>query len=90
MQQLLSLFRRNSGYVGFHASERRAPEGEVCEVCGKPENLTEDPDDLKRVVLAQCSMCETWFCTPDYTMHAYKPPAGQPQAPWWKRVLRRG
>lgn len=85
---LLSLFRRDTEYVGSHATEHHAPEGTVCETCGKPENITDDPDDLQRLVLAQCSMCETWFCTPDYTMHAFTPLAEKPQAPWWKRVLR--
>jgi hypothetical protein len=85
---LLSLFRRDAGYVGFHATERRAPQDAVCETCGKPENITDDFDDLDRVVLAQCSMCETWMCTPHYTMHTYVPPAEKPQVPWWKRVLR--
>lgn len=87
---LRSLFRRDSGYVGSHAAQRRAPAGVVCETCGEPENITKDDDDPARLVLAECSMCETWYCTADYTMHTFTQPAEAPKASWWKRVTRRG
>lgn len=87
---LRNLIRRDSGYVGSHAAQRRAPADVVCETCGEPENITKDDDDPTRVVLAECSMCETWFCTPHYTMHAFTQPAAQPKVSWWKRVTRRG
>ncbi len=86
--QMLRMFRRDSEYVGSHATEHRAPEGVVCEVCEKPEKLFGNEEE--RVVLAQCSMCETWFCTPDYTMHTFTPPSDEPKVSWWKRAIRRG
>ncbi len=87
---LLNLFRRDSEYVGSHATERHAPADAVCEECGKAENITKDDDDPARIVLARCSMCEIYLCTPHFTMHAFTDPPAVVKAPWWKRVARHG
>ncbi len=77
---LLSLFRRDSDYVGSHAVEPRAPSDATCDECGKDE---------PQVSLAQCLICETWWCAACFTMH--KAPEGwdDPTPSRWKRLLRK-
>lgn len=85
---LLSLFRRDSEYVGHHATERRAPSDAECIQCDKTEPGTSEAP----VTLAKCGVCEAWFCTACFTMHMapadfYKP---QTRRAWWLRVIGRG
>ncbi len=83
---LLSLFRRDSGYTGYHAAENRAPAGTTCADCDKGQL----DDTLAPIVLALCSICTKWLCTPHFTMHEapaefYNPPS---RRAWWLRMAR--
>lgn len=81
---LRDLLRRQSEYIGSHATERRAPKDECCTECDLSEpGTTEDP-----IVLAQCSICETWFCTPHFTMHEAPDGWDVPKPSWWQRALK--
>lgn len=66
----------------------RAPDGTECTAC----NRTEPGTSTLPVVLARCSVCETWLCSGAcFSQHA-APAAWYQDVPrsWWKRVLGRG